>query len=218
MAVITFSSSFGSGGSVIAGRVAQRLGWDLHNRAIPLEVAARLSLPLEAALANDEASETRVGRVLARFSVQLASESVGNIPVEVFVGDESFRKRSEATILNLANSSNCVIVGRAAAIVLRNFEAALHVRLDGNPERRVIQAAEALDISIEESTKRLIETDRARRLYVEHFYNCDWEDARLYHLVLDSTNLSLGVCVEMIIAKAARRFASADVQPETTRG
>lgn len=208
MATITFSSSFGSGGSVVASRVAERLGWELHNRAIPMEVASRLSVPLEAALTNDEASETRLGRVLATFSLQFASEA-GNVPVEVFVGEESFKKHTESIIRTLAATSNCVIVGRAAAIVLGNVDAALNVRLDGNPDRRVIQAAGALNVSIEDSTKRLIENDRARRLYVKHFYSHDWADSRLYHLVLDSTALSLEVCVEMIIAAAADRFANA---------
>jgi hypothetical protein len=80
MAVITVSSTYGSGGSVVASLVADRLGWDMHNRAIPAEVASRLSIPLETALANDEASETRIGRVQAKFSVHLASESAGSVP------------------------------------------------------------------------------------------------------------------------------------------
>jgi hypothetical protein len=210
MAVITFSSSFGSGGSVVAGRVAGRLGWDLHNRAIPMEVASRLSVPLEAALANDEASETRLGRLLARFSVQLAT-SGGAVPSEVFVQEESFREHSESIIRSLAASSNCVIVGRAAAVVIGMVDAVLHVRLDGSRDRRIIQAAEALNISIEESTKRLVETDRARSLYVKHFYGGDWTEARFYHIVLDSTVLSIEVCTEIILAAAGDRFAEGGV-------
>lgn len=208
MAVVTFSTSFGSGGSVVADRVAANLGWELHNRAIPVEVASRLSLPLEAALINDEASESRIGRLLTRFSVQLASDA-GNIPSEVFVGEEAFMRHSEAIIRELASRSNCVIVGRAASIVLRDVADALHVRLDGEKNRRATQAAKALDISIDESRKRLIETDRARSLYVRHFYGCDWADATLYHIVLDSTVLSLDVCVEMILSAALQRFGPA---------
>src|ERR1700680_5000004 len=136
MAVITFSSSFGSGGSVVAGRVAETLGWDLHNAGIPSEVAARLQLPMEATLSSDEASETRLGRALARLTNQLPAEASGHIPSEVFVGQDSFKDHSESVIRKLAADSNCVIVGLAAAIVIANAQAALHVRLDGNPEQR----------------------------------------------------------------------------------
>jgi cytidylate kinase len=208
MALITFSSTFGSGGSVVAAQVAERLGWNLYNRAIPLEVASRLSIPLQAALTHDEASDSLVGRLLAKFSVQIAPEAAGNVPPEVFVSDESFRKHVESILHNLADSSNCVIVGRAAAIVLGSLDAALHVRLDGDRNRRVLQAAEALNISIQDSTERLIETDRARSLYVRHFYRRDWADPRLYHMVLDSTVLSLDVCADLIIAAAVHALAS----------
>jgi Cytidylate kinase-like family len=134
---------------VVASRVAERLGWPMHNRAIPVEVAARLALPLEVALPNDEASLTRVGRLLARFSVQLSSEGAGHIPMEVFVGEESFQQHSESIIRQLASRSNCVIVGRAAAIVLAEDDNALHVRLDGSRDRRATEAARALQIPIE---------------------------------------------------------------------
>lgn len=193
MPVITFSSSYGSGGSTVAQWVASKLGWDLHNRAIPVEVASQLSVPLEAALANDEASDSRLGRVLAKYSVQLASASAGTIPAEVFFREESFKEHSESIIRGLAASSNCVIVGRAAAIVIGKLDAALHVRLDGDRDLRVVQAAEALNISIEESTKRALDTDRARRLYVRHFYGGDWADPKFYHIVLDSTAFNLEV-------------------------
>lgn len=207
MSVITFSSSFGSGGSTVARWVADKLGWDLHNRAIPMEVASRLSVSVEAALANDEASESRLGRMLAKYSVQLASASPGNIPADVFIREESFKEHSESIIRGLAAGSNCVIVGRAAAIVLGKSDASLHVRLDGDRGLRVAQAARALNISTEESTRRLLETDRARRLYVKHFYGGDWADPKLYDVALDSTALRLEVCAELIMAAAASRFA-----------
>jgi cytidylate kinase len=213
VSVITFSSSFGSGGSTVARSVADRLGWNLHNRAIPLEVASRLSVSLEAALANDEAAESRLGRMFAKYSVQLASASAGNIPADVFVREESFKEHSESIIRGLATSSNCVIVGRAAAIVLGMSGATLHVRLDGSRPLRAVQAALALNISTEESTRRLLETDRARKLYVRHFYGADWTDPKLYHIVLDSTALRLETCTELILTAAADRFA--DVSTES---
>ncbi len=215
MAVITFSSSFGSGGSVVAGRVAEKLGWDLHNRAIPMEVASRLSVPLEAALANDEASQSRIGRVLAKFSVQFASESsAASFPPEAFVQEDAFKVNSESVIRTLAATSDCVIVGRAAAIIFGNVPTAFHVRLDGSPDLRVIQGAKALNISKEESTRRRIETDRARSLYVRHFYEADWTNPRLYHLVLDSTAISLGTCVEIVLSAAEDRFSRMDVDSD----
>jgi cytidylate kinase len=207
MAVITFSSSFGSGGSVVAARVAQHFRWDLHNRAIPMEVAERMALPIDVALANDEAAESRIRRVLASFSLAFAHEAGSNIPREVFAGEQSFRRESEAIIWRLASTGHSVIVGRAAAVVLGKVEGTLHVRLDGEPEHRAIQAARALDISIDAARARLVETDHARRLYVKYFYGKDWADPSLYHIVLDSTELSLRTCTDIVVAAASLRIS-----------
>jgi cytidylate kinase len=208
MAVITFSSSFGSGGSVVAAGVADTLHWELVNRLIPAEVASGLSVPLEVALANDEASESLVGRLLSRLTMQISSDVAGHLPAETFMNEGAFRRQSEAIIRNIATDSNCVIVGRASAIVLADFDAALHVRVDGPPDRRVVQAAHALKISTKESASRLVETDRARALYVKHFYGRDWADPSLYQLVLDSTVLSLSACIGIVLTAARDRFSA----------
>jgi cytidylate kinase len=210
--VITFSSTFGTGGSVIATRVAETLGWALHNRAIPVEVAARLTMPLEEALSKDEAADSRIGRLLARFSVQLAPEAGAHIPVEVFAGDEPFRKHSDDVIRFLAARSDCVIVGRAAAIVLGDTDDTLHIRLDGPREKRILQASEALKITRQEAAKRLDETDRARALYVTHFYARDWAAPHLYHVVLNSTAMSLTACGDIVLTAARDRFGTPDLR------
>ncbi len=126
----------------------------------------------------------------------------------MLLGEESFKEQSESIIRRLAETSNCVIVGRAAAVVLGNVRTALHVRLDGSPARRAEHAAAALKLTVQESTQRLAETDRARSLYVKHFYNRDWADPSLYQLMIDSTEFSLDTCVEIVLMATRARFGS----------
>jgi len=47
--------------------------------------------------------------------------------------------------------------------------------------------------------------DRARMAYVRHFYDADPRDPDLYHLMLDSTELPLETCVELILTAARAR-------------
>ena len=98
-----------------------------------------------------------------------------------------------------------VILGRAAAVVLRDAPEALHVRLDGPAERRLAQAMELEGIDRETAERHLRETDRARAAYVQQFYGADARDAGLYHLVIDSTALALDACVELIALATAVR-------------
>jgi hypothetical protein len=54
-------------------------------------------------------------------------------------------------------------------------------------------------------------TDFARRAYISHFYPREgaWDDPRHYHMVLDSTAISLDTCVEIITRAAKDLFAQA---------
>ena len=64
--VVTISASYGAGGSWIGPQVAERLGWPFIDRAIPVQVAERMGVPVEHAQVHDEAAAPRFTRLLAR--------------------------------------------------------------------------------------------------------------------------------------------------------
>jgi cytidylate kinase len=198
MPVITISSGFGTGGSVIAKEVATSLGWELVNRAITVDVAAHLTVPLELAEAHDERVETGWRRLLenlAQYTAQVP-ESLTNW--QAASDGLRLREATEAVLRHAAKHS-AVIVGRASAIVLQDEPHCLHVRLDGPKEARVRQGAKGLGISIRDAETKLEQTDRARAAYVREMYTRDWRDPSLYHLIIDSTAFPISVCVQLIL-------------------
>ena len=205
MAVISISSSFGAGGSVVATQVGAILGWRVVNRAIPAEVAEQLSVPIEIAQANDEQVGSALSRLLARFAISLASEAGRDLPREIFSDEHSYRVATDSIIRRLAETADVVIVGRAAAVVLHDWPQTLHVRLDGPLDSRVKQAMVALKLPEMEAKRQLQQVDAARRAYVRHFYGRDWTDPRLYHLIADSTAIPLEVCSRLVIEAARAR-------------
>ena len=64
--VVTISASYGAGGSWVGPQVAEQLGWRFIDRAIPVQVAERLDVPVEHAHVHDEAAAPRFTRLLAR--------------------------------------------------------------------------------------------------------------------------------------------------------
>jgi cytidylate kinase len=57
--------------------------------------------------------------------------------------------------------------------------------------------------------RRLEANDRARIEYVRQAYGVDALDRRLYHLIIDSTAIDLGTCVEIIVAASQARMRQA---------
>jgi len=204
MTVVTLSASYGAGGSQVGPRLADRLGVPFIDRVIPTAVAARLAVSLDDALAHDDAVRGVLERVLMRFAPAAQAFSGAAAPPDI-VDERSFLRATEDVIRERCAEGSGVILGRAAAVVLRDRPGALHVRLDGPPERRLAQAMELEGIDHESAERQRRETDRAREAYVQQFYGVDARDAALYHLVVDSTALALDACVELIALAAAAR-------------
>jgi cytidylate kinase len=193
--VVTISASYGAGGSWIGPQVAERLGCQFVDRAIPVQVAERLDVPVAHAEVHDEAAAPRFTRLLARLP-----NTSGVVVPEATSPD--FCRATEGLLIEAADAGDVVVLGRAGAIVLRDRAGAFHVRLDGPAEPRVFQAMRVESIDEDEARRRQRNSDRARIDYVKHFYRADPRDPRHYHMVLDSTAVPLPTCVELIVTAA----------------
>ena len=193
--IVTISASYGAGGSWIGPEVAEHLGCRFVDRAIPVQVAERLDVPVEHAHVHDEAAAPRFTRLLARLP------NTSGVVVPEATSPE-FCRETERLLIEAADAGDVVVLGRAGAIVLRDRPGAFHVRLDGPAEARVFQAMRVEHVDEEEARRRQRTSDRARIDYVKHFYRADARDPRHYHMVLDSTVVPLPTCAELIVTAA----------------
>jgi cytidylate kinase len=197
--LVTISASYGAGGSLVGPAVAERLGVTFLDRAIPSTVAERLQVPLDEALAHDEALGDAIGRLASSFA--LLPELAGAMLQAGVLASEDYRRETERLIREHA-ARGAVILGRAGAVILRDVPGALHVRLDGPPERRVERAMELEGLERADAERLRKQSDRAREAYVRHFYGCDPRDPALYQLVIDTTALPLEKVVDVIVIAA----------------
>jgi cytidylate kinase len=205
MSLVALSAAYGAGGAVIGPRVAERLGVPFIDRAIPLQVAERLDVSVDEVSAHDEeATDSFLDRLLRAF-VWTDVGVPAPVPPEP-LSSEEFRQATEEVLLRQAATGQGVILGRAAAIVLRHDPKVLRVRLDGPSERRVLQARRLGKVDEETAQSTLRKLDRAHTEYARQFYGVDIRDCSLYHLVLDSTAIELEECVQLIV-EASRSLA-----------
>jgi Cytidylate kinase-like family len=200
--VVTISATYGTGGSVIGPRLAERLGVPFADRLIPARDAPAPALGAEQ-LTDAERLQISRSRFLARLALLTGGLGLP-VPHPEDLSDP-VRQRVEQSIHDLVESGGAVILGRAAAVVLAGHRRAFHVRLDGPDGRRADRAMTIEGIDASTARARLLETDRARARYVDRLYGHDPADERLYHLVMDSTVLATDACIE-VLATAAEAF------------
>ena len=200
--VVTISATYGTGGSVIGPRLAERLGVLFADRLIPARDAPAAAVGAEQ-VTGAERLEISRSRFLARLALLTGGLGLP-VPHPEDLSDP-VRQRVEQSIHDLVESGGAVILGRAAAVVLAGHRRAFHVRLDGPDGRRAARAMTIEGIDAPTARARLLETDRARARYVDRLYGHDPADQRLYPLVMDPTVFATEACIE-VLAVAAEAF------------
>jgi cytidylate kinase len=204
MGVVTVSAAYGAAGAEVAPAIAERLGLPFVDRAIPAQVAGRLGVPVAVAEANDETVVRGLWRLVT--SLGTIPDPGGGVMPQTNAPDErSFRQQTEHVLHEIADGEGGVVLGRAAALVLRNRPDALHVRLDGPAERRLADAVARSGRPVDDVRRDLEAVDRGREAYVRHFYRTDPTLCRHYHLVVDSTVLPLDAVVDLVVTAAHAR-------------
>ncbi len=205
--LVTIAALYGAGGSVIAPRVAARLGVTFMGRDIPALAAQRSGVPpgaVEEVAEGPHPSADRLAANLGRAGI--VGAAAARTSAEPLESTERLLRLCIEEFLADAATAGGVLLGHGGMVVLRSVPWVLHVLLRGPKEERIRQAMtlQGLDRRPAEESQR--REDRARIGYVRRAYGADGLDPAWYHLVVDSTALDLDDCVEQIAAAAQARI------------
>ena len=104
------------------------------------------------------------------------------------------------------NLYSCVIVGRCADFVLKDYPNVVSVFIHADEKFCLEQAMERNSMTTKEMQKYIEKTDKYRGDFYKYYTGHEWTDARNYHLCLDSGKLGFQKCVEEIKAYMKIRF------------
>jgi cytidylate kinase len=202
--LITISRQYGAGGSAVAAKVADALGWRVVDNELVERVAARAGLTPEDVATREERVPTFIERLAQTIvagtpELVVPPESAGTIGSP---GEADLVRITERVVEEVAREGRVVLVGRAAPAVLARARDALHVRLVAPRDYRIRVAAERLGMSPEDAARVLDETDRMRARYHREYYKREWADPVNYHMTLNTGALGIEGAVGVVVARA----------------
>lgn len=201
--VITIARQYGSGGRTIGEMLADKLNVHYYDKEL-MKLASDESGINEALFVNadEKLKSTKLFRIAqnAYHGELIPPES------DDFTSTDNLFNYQAKIIRDLANEESCVIIGRCADYVLKDYDNVLSVFIHAPLDFCMEQAAKKHSMTSKELERFLQKTDKHKAEYYKYHTGREWTDARNYDLCLDSSKLGFDRCVEEIIAYMKVRF------------
>jgi len=205
--VITLEREYGSGGGVIADKLAKRLGWKLWDQDLTEEIARRLDCDCRAVEQREERRDPAYYRLFKSF-MRGSHEGVQAAARMKMVDADCIREVVQKILPQIADAGNCVIVGRGSAYYLGNRPDSFHVFIYAPFQERV-RRLRAAGKSEKEAIELAETVDRDRANFIEKYFKVEWPGRHRFHLMVNS-GMGEDVAVEVIldtVTKCAKQRA-----------
>lgn len=189
---IAIEREYACGGTEIGEKLASRLDIPCYGKKI-LEIAAqRMNLDVEVLIELEE--RTTSSMIYSLY--QVANLASGN--AKMLTKEQELSIIESEIIKELVLEGPCVIVGRSATGILREYPDVLKVYIYSDKEMRAQRAKEIYGIDESRVNSTLKRIDRRRNEYYRITTGSDWRDFKEYHIMLDSAKLGIDAVVSIL--------------------
>lgn len=191
--VLTVSRQRGSGGTILAERLAQRFGYTLLHRDI-------IDRIVESAGYKRRIVESLDGH--ARSQLQLWFESVVQ---GAYVDAGDYVKALLEVIYSISELGGVVVVGRGANFIL-GHDRGFHIRVVAPREVRVRNLVTREGMSERDARHEIEKADHERDAWVRQVFGRSADDPLAYDLVVNHLSISMEAATTLVAAAAQEKF------------
>ena len=184
--VITICREPGSGGRIIAQRIAEKLGLDLFDREIINEM-------VKSAHTSRKLIETLDERALS-----VLQDWISTLVFEKHLWPDQYLKHLMKVIGTIGKHGHAVIVGRGANFILPSNDK-LSIRVVAPFEMRAHNVAREFNVTEIEASQRIMKTETERKAFVRRYFHADICDSLNYDLVLNRSKISIEDAIDAVI-------------------
>lgn len=178
MSIITISRGTFSHGQNIAGKIADKLGYQCISREILIEASKQFDIP--------------------EFKLLQAIKDTPSFFDRLSHSRDVYVTYIQIALLRHLLNDNIVYHGFAGHFFVKNIRHVLKVRIIARFDDRVGIVMERNALDRAEAIKTVKRIDNDRKKWSKHLYGIDTNDSNLYDLVINICNLSVDDAVEII--------------------
>ena len=203
--VITIARGFGSGGKEIATKLGERLGIPCYERQILTLASDKSGIDESLYVESDE--KLRANKI-AKLLHKIPVKNVVEPNEKAFVSDTNLFNIQAEIIRNLAKTESCIIVGKCADYVLRDFDNVISIYIEAPRAACVKSVMSKMYISEEKANQLIKKTDKYRADYYNYYTGGNyWTNPVNYDMTLNLDRIGRDKCVEVIMNYIGTKFA-----------
>lgn len=199
--IITIGRQLGSGGRVIAQKLAQKFDCQFYDKEI-LNLAAKESGFSEKIF---EQNDEHKGFLKSLFHMRVPHVSDVNFYKSNISQEGLFQSQSDA-IRKAAKKGSCVFVGRCADYILRDMPNVVNIFVTADIDWRAEQVIKRHQCTKEEALKIIHHAESSRASYYNYYTGKRWGDAASYDLCVDASILGIDATEQYIADFIRKRF------------
>ena len=199
--IINVGRQIGSGGRVIAQKLAEEFGCKFYDREI-LNLAAKESGFSEKFF---EQNDEQKGFLKSLFHLHAPHIGDNNFYNSRFSQESLFLFQCEA-IQKAASEGSCVFVGRCADYVLRDFDNTVNIFVTADLEERIARAMERHGCDHDAAQKMIEHGENNRASFYNYYTGKRWGQADGYDLCVNTSLLGIEKTAEFVAEFIRRRM------------
>jgi cytidylate kinase len=185
--IITISREPGSGGSIIAKHLAEKLEIDLFHQKILHEMAKNPDV------------NTQLLKTLDEKGLSILEDWISSLVLDRYVWPDQYLKQLMKVIGTIGKHGRAVIVGRGANFILPP-EDCFRVRVISPQRVRVQNVVKRFNIPENEAKRRVIRTESDRRAFIKKYFNAEIADPANYDMVINTGTVNVESAATAIAA------------------
>lgn len=193
--VITIGRQYGSGGREIGKKVSEILGISYYDDELISLAAKSSGINSETLSDVDEKATNSLLYTLAMGGSLFGGNAA--LAYEMPINDKLYIAQSDV-IKDLAKREACVIIGRCADYVLKDYPSVINLFIYAELEKRAKRVAERREITEAKAKDIIIKTDKQRANYYNYYTSRKWGRIENYDLCIDSGRIGCDKAAEVI--------------------
>ena len=185
--VVTLSREPGSGGRIVAQKLAERLGFVVFHQEVLHEMAQQAKIS-DQMLAN-----------LDEKGLSVLEDWIASLVNRRHLWPDEYLHHLMNVVGTIGKLGQAVVVGRGANFILP-AERRFRVRIIGSREVRIQNVAREFGMTEEDAKRRVIKTESDRQAFIRKYFNADIADPTNYDLTINTDTLSITHAVDVIAA------------------